>query len=42
MGRITDELNMIEPCNDNTDELYAIFKSVDDKTLPFIWEKALR
>ena len=35
MGRISDELNMIKSSDDNTDELYAIFKSVD-KALPVI------
>lgn len=36
MGRIADELNILESSDDNIDELYAIFKSVNDNALPVI------
>ena len=36
MGRITDQLNNIISSDENTDELYAIFKSVDDNAIPVI------
>ena len=36
MGIITDKLNRIVSADENTDELYNIFKSIDDYDLPVI------
>lgn len=36
MGRITNSLNAIDVTKENTEELYGIFRTVEDFNLPVI------
>lgn len=36
MGRITDSLNKIDNSKQNTDELYKVFHSIDERSIPII------
>lgn len=37
MGRIIDSLDKIDCSKQNTDDLYSIFRSIDEYSIPIIW-----